>query len=590
MNALPKSVALFCLLATAALTAAGEPDAGQLDEEALSGKRFRFRWESDTSGAVNGIATLGRDGTIDGISSPNESTWQIDGRGRLIFKHADGTVSTTFEKMQRRDGKLFFEGPFQLRAGIVHFLDEVDPDADARRDIELLNRLAGRYARQRIVCLDIGETCSHELRNGSIKTIRLVGARESRDSVVKLVRRADVEVEIDGRPLRLTCAPYVMPTEFDGLRIHADTTSGWSRLPGRVQFSLSDAADPIVDPKRFAFPLPEYRLFSHGTQAYNEPVFLGLGDGNPGGGRFYHDYGFDMAGYEGREPVASCTDGEVFLLKPATGRASSVFVRDTAGFIWHYGHLDSIADGVKPGARVRRGQVIGMLGKTGPSGNFSHLHVGTCLSEADARAGRSNRRLDLYPWLVAAYRQQHGERPLAVARPHQIVQTGEQVPLDGSRSIAGDAKIVAFRWELPDGKTVHGPRAETTFDEPGVYVASLWVKDAAGSEDVDFCRVKVFSADAPEDAIPTIFMTHTPTQDAVAGQPVSWRVWLQDRNPQPIRLDFSDGTVIEDYTSYDEVKHTFASPGIYVVTARATVDRMPVTQRRKVIVGGRAAE
>ena len=76
--------------------------------------------------------------------------------------------------------------------------------------------------------------------------------------------------------------------------------SGWlPALPKRVQLSLWDAADPVVDTGRFGFPIARYRLFSHGTQAYNEPVHLGARDGDPGGQTFYHDYGVDLAGYEG---------------------------------------------------------------------------------------------------------------------------------------------------------------------------------------------------------------------------------------------------------------------------------------------------
>ena len=70
-----------------------------------------------------------------------------------------------------------------------------------------------------------------------------------------------------------------MPTETGGARIQADTTSAWLAIPKRVQLSRWDAADPEVDPGRFCFPLPGYRLFSHGVQAYNEPLHLGHRDG-----------------------------------------------------------------------------------------------------------------------------------------------------------------------------------------------------------------------------------------------------------------------------------------------------------------------
>lgn len=66
------------------------------------------------------------------------------------------------------------------------------------------------------------------------------------------------------------------------------------------------------------------------------------------------------------------------------------------------------------GTRITRGQRIGTLGKTGGSGNFSHLHLG--------RGG--NCYVNLYPWLVTAYQAEHPKAVFAVARPHHAVRTG----------------------------------------------------------------------------------------------------------------------------------------------------------------------
>jgi hypothetical protein len=463
-------------------------------------------------------------------------------------------------------------------------------DAQSVTPTDALNRLVRKYSKQQIVCLDIGETHSFRLQDGSERVIRLASAEEARDSVIGLVRQARVDIQIDGKPLRLVCCPYAMPTEIGGLRIQADTTSGWSRIGKRVQFSIWDAADPIVDTDRFRFPIRDYLLFSHGTQGYNEVVHLGLRDGDPQGQKFCHDYGFDIAGYEGREVITSCTDGEIIRLHPGRGRPWSVVIQDEAGFAWEYVHFDSLFPNVRLGNRVRQGEAIGTLGKTGPSGNFAHLHLGTCLSKADALAGKSNRRLNLYPWLVAACQKQYGKNLFAVARPHHTVVTGEKVVLDGSHSFAWNAKVASYRWKLPNGRVVAASKADVVFAKPGLYVAALRVKDDQGREDVDFCKVKVFTRDAPEESIPTIFMTHSPTHNVVVGQPVFFRLWMQAREPSPCRVDFGDGTVIDGYVSYSEVTHAFQSPGIHVVTAHAIVEGKPITQRQKVVVGGPAAQ
>ena len=449
---------------------------------------------------------------------------------------------------------------------------------------ETFNQLIKKYSDQEIVCLDIGEEYRFKLKDGSEKCIRLVSVEEQRDSVVGLVRRADVDVEVDGKNLDLICAPYTMPTEFSGVRIQADTTSAWHSLPKRVQFSIWDAGDPIVHTNRFGFPLCDYALFSHGMQAYNEVVHLGWKDGCPDGVAFYHDYGIDFAGYEGRQHIMSCTDGTVIHLS-SERKHKFIVIQDDNGFIWDYCHFDSLAPEVKKGTQIKRGQRIGILGKTGPSGNFSHLHVGTYLSKSDLEASRSNRRLNLYPWMVTAYSKQCLRTLYAVARPHLTASTGERVVLDASRSLSFGPGIVSYQWILPDGKTVNAIKAETTFDKPGVYISTLWIKDERGREDVDFYKVKVFTASSPEGSVPTIFMTHIPARDIVVDQPMLFRLWLQGVESRPIEVDFGDGTVIRNYVSYSEVQHKFTSPGIHIVTARSTIDGKPIMQKQKIVVG-----
>jgi len=380
-----------------------------------------------------------------------------------------------------------------------------------------------------------------------------------------------------------------MPTEFQGIRIQADTTSAWLDLPKRAQFSLWDGADPIVDTRRFRFPLPEYELFSHGSQAYGEPVHLGAGDGDPKGQRFYHDYGFDMAGYEGREEVVSVVEGRVVKFWPSREDPCSVLVEDQGGLVWEHAHLKALAPGLALNARVALGQKIGILGRTGPSGNFSHLHVGNFLTRRDSEAGRANRRLNLYPWIVAAYQAQRPQGLLAVARPHQLALTGERILLDGGNSLAwGGRRILEWRWVLPDGRTVKRPRVETAFDSPGAHVAALWVKDDQGAEDVDFCQIKVFSRGQPQQAMPHLFMTHSPAREVRPGQEIGLRLWFQGEGGGPIEVEFGDNSGPADCASYQEIRHRYQAPGLYVITAQSAAAGLPVVQKQKVMVRAEA--
>ncbi len=372
-----------------------------------------------------------------------------------------------------------------------------------------------------------------------------------------------------------------MPTESDGLRIQVDTTSAWLNLPKRVQLSVWDARQGIVDTSRFCFPLPDYRLFSHGMQAYNEPVHLGHRDGDPVGQCFHHNYGVDFAGYEGRQKVVSCIDGVVEQVNAEQGDLS---IRDDKGFVLYYGHLDTILSEIRPGVKVSRGQWVAMLGRRGGSGNFAHLHVGAYLSRAAMSAGRLNRNLNLYPWLIAAYRHKSQTGLHAVARPHKTVLTGDRVRFDASNSLSFDTEIASYRWEFHDGTQAVGCQVETVYENPGCFMATLRVTDSQGREDVDFCKVKVFSRAHPEDVIPILFVTRQPARTLQVDEPVSFRIWPQGMPAEDIQIDFGDGTHMQGYRPYSAISHSFRTAGSHIVTISGQAGSLPVTQRLHVKV------
>ncbi len=460
--------------------------------------------------------------------------------------------------------------------------------AEIQNREELLQKFISKYSDQKIICLDVNEECTFELKNGTGKKIKLLSVGEHRDSVINKMRWAKVDIKIDDKIVDLICAPYVMPTEVDGLRIQADTTAGWVKMPKKVQFSVWDATDPIVKTDQLAFPIPDYLLLSHGIQNFNEVVHLGRKDGNPNGPNFYHNYGIDFAGYEGGELVLSPVDGIVETLWPDERNYCCVTLEDENGCLWAMCHLDSVMPYVADGMHVKKGQVIGILGMQCSSGRFSHLHVGAYFRSTDGEVHHEGRnlRLNLYPWFVTAYKElANSRRLLAVARPHHSVTVGEEVRFDGSNSLAFDSRIVAYKWQFHDGRTIEKAVVKRKFDKPGTFMATLFVVDDKGNEDVDFCKVKVYPSSGELKGIPTIFMSYTPTVNIRAGEPVQYRIWLQgaDKNI-PIKVDFGDSTVIDEYKSFSKIQHVFKTSGIHIVTAEAGVDDLPITQKQKVIV------
>jgi murein DD-endopeptidase MepM/ murein hydrolase activator NlpD len=72
-------------------------------------------------------------------------------------------------------------------------------------------------------------------------------------------------------------------------------------------------------------------------------------------------------------PIIAAGNGVVEKAGWAGGYGKQTIVRHANGYETSYNHQSKIADGIKPGARVRQGQVIGYVGTTGLS-TGAHLH------------------------------------------------------------------------------------------------------------------------------------------------------------------------------------------------------------------------
>lgn len=80
--------------------------------------------------------------------------------------------------------------------------------------------------------------------------------------------------------------------------------------------------------------------------------------------------GLDIANYTGT-PVITTADGKVKQVQTSSDMGKLILIDHGYGFRTRYGHLSEIK--VRPGQRVKRGEVIGLMGSTGYS-TGPHLH------------------------------------------------------------------------------------------------------------------------------------------------------------------------------------------------------------------------
>jgi hypothetical protein len=195
-------------------------------------------------------------------------------------------------------------------------------------------------------------------------------------------------------------------------------------------------------------------------------------------------------------------------------------VIDARGWYYRYAHLKSIDPAVVPGARVKKGQKIGMLGKEGSSGGWSHLHFDIKAKQPSGAWGIQ----DAYAFLWEAYLAEHKPQVIAIARPHHLVAVGEKVTLDGSRSWSAAGKVARYDWTFDAGGSAEGPTVERTYDRPGTYSEILKVTDATGVIDYDFAIVQVLDKSPAAKLPPTIHASYAPTFDIRAGDAVTFKV------------------------------------------------------------------
>jgi PKD domain/Peptidase family M23 len=464
---------------------------------------------------------------------------------------------------------------FLLVLGSVSRARAADPPSPTRQPLH------------RVVDLDVGESRQVELRGGKTVQVKLVGLEESRDTIRDAVRRAVVKVEVDGKSIDLVAATYHLPTTVGGVQVDCTITRGYLSNSDQDHWGLTKAArlriwpagSPWVEPGTFVYPARQ-RWFASATQMANEPTFVD-GVEQPSRRKIYYHSGLDIGGAEGLVEVVAAAGGLVvsagktglpgYQDTPADPRYDVVYVLDDRGWFYRYSHLQSIDPAIKPGATVAMGSKIGVLGKEGGSGGWTHLHFEIVARQPSGRWGTE----EGYAFLWQAALSEQQPAVVAVARPHHLAKVGERVTLDGSLSWSRSGTIARHDWTFTDGTTASGQRVERLYEKVGEYSEILKITDDHGHVAYDFAVVQVIDPREPEPLPPGIHASFYPTMNLHPGDAITFKVRTFGTTDGSETWDFGDGTPPVEVRSdgnverlardgYAVVTHRFARPGDYL--------------------------
>jgi murein DD-endopeptidase MepM/ murein hydrolase activator NlpD len=438
--------------------------------------------------------------------------------------------------------------------------------------------------------LVVGETARVAVAKGPVVKVRLLAVDVTTDPLRSAVRSARVRVEIDGTAVTIGSGNYELPRTVGPVQVDCPVVSAYLKntnedhwgLEKTVRLRLWPAGSSWIEPETFVCPVRQ-RWFAGLTQMGNEPSYVDGGE-DPKEKSVYYHAGLDIGGAEGLTEIVAATDGLVVSRgmqwmpehdpkrTPVQPRYDVVYLLDDQGWYYRYSHMQTIDPAMQPGATVKKGQRLGLLGKEGGSGGWSHQHFEIKSRQPSGKWGTQ----EGYAFLWQAAVLDSDEPVIAVARPHHFARVGDRVVLDGGKSWCREGDPARFAWTFTNGSTASGPRVERSYDRPGTYSEILRVTDARGHFDYDFAAVQVIDPAHPEDLPPTIHAAYAPTTGLLASDPVTFKVRTFRTTDGSETWDFGDGTPAVTVHSdgnvnqhapdgYAVTVHRFSRPGDYLV-------------------------
>ena len=452
----------------------------------------------------------------------------------------------------------------------------------------------------RVVDLNVGEATEVELHDGSKATLALLGMTEHRERLRQAVLGATLQLSINGVESTLESGPYRRPVTIAGVQIDCTATLGLGKngdaafwgLDKDARLRLWPEGSPLLVPGTMIYPIKQGW---HATRTWfdNEVV----NGGASMSAQVYYHAGMDIGASEGLAVVIAATDalvvqrGESVLAgyekdTPASPRYDVVYLLDGRGWYYRYSHLKEIAPNIEPGALIRQGDPVGIAGKEGASGGWSHLHFEIKSRQPSGKWGTEA----AYAFLHEAYVKEFGLKLYANARPAQMIVAGESAVLDATGSWSADGAIARYAWLLPDGVR-EDARITRPYDIPGFYCETLNVTDASGEVAYDFAYIMVLDPANLTQYTASINLNHHPSRDIAPGDAITFKVrGFRMKGGEEI-WDFGDGSPIRATFSpeeaeplategYAELTHRYEKPGDYIVTVARTHENRQTAQAK----------
>lgn len=450
-----------------------------------------------------------------------------------------------------------------------------------------------------VIDLELGESTRVELKDGEYATFKLLSVEEQRDPIRDAIRSAYVKVEIDGEVVELQSGNYQLPRRVGKVQIDCPVTSGYNSngtpkswgLERRARLRVWPGDSSWMPVDEFVYPAKQ-RWFATMTQMSNEPTYVDGGEQASRRAIYYHS-GLDIGGSEGDVEVVAATDGQVVsvgeivlegheLDTPVEPRYDVVYLMDQRGWYYRYSHLHTIDPTIVPGRHIQKGKRIGLLGKEGGSGGWSHLHFEIKSRQPSGKWGTQ----EGYAFLWEAYRTQYAPKMIAVARPHHLLRSGDTIELDASKSWSASSAIASYRWIFTDGTTSETPTVSRTYKQPGSYSEILEIRDSHGHVAYDFAIVQVHDTNQPSITPPTIHAAFYPTTEITVGKSVKFKIrsfgaanctetWNFGDGSPTVEVHSDGNAVTHNPEGYASTVHVFEKPGDYIVRVERTSEGLP---------------